>query len=280
MRCKIKKFDTSNIKPGRIILIIGKRGCGKSTLLRDLLCRMKDGIDFSVAMTPTADSASMFRSHMPDACVYDRFVQAKVDKIVAVAKECNAKGKPKNFALVLDDCMYDKNVVKGVAMRTIFFNGRHFGLTFINIMQYVMDLSPDLRTQVDYVFALKENIIANRIKLWKYFFGMFSHFDDFSAVMDRCTNNFECLCLDNTVNSTSIQDCVSWYKADTSLGDFQIGRPVYFSLEKATARSDAARMEAQRRGAEELDDGRETKIRGRSKLVIDKEEDSDDEGMR
>ena len=39
---------------------------------------------------------------------------------------------------------------------------RHYKITFLNAVQYVMDLGPDLRTQVDYVFALSENIISNK----------------------------------------------------------------------------------------------------------------------
>ena len=51
-------------------------------------------------------------------------------------------------------------------------------LYFVVAMQYVMDMTPDLRTQVDYVFALRESIISNKHKLWKYFFGMFEKFEE------------------------------------------------------------------------------------------------------
>ena len=72
-------------------------------------------------------------------------------------------------------------------MRDLFMNGRHLSITFCNAMQYVMDMGPDLRTQVDYLFALRENIHSNKQKLWKYFFGMFNKYDEFNRVMEKCT---------------------------------------------------------------------------------------------
>ncbi len=64
------------------------------------------------------------------------------------------------------------------------------------------------------------------------FFGCFATFDDFNAVFDRCTQNYEALVLDNTVQTSSITDCIFWYKASTDLPPFRIGRPVYYALEQ------------------------------------------------
>ena len=275
MKCKIKKFDPTNIKPGRIILIIGKRGSGKSTLLRDILYRMKDTIDFGMAMTPTQDSASMFRSCLPSGCVYDKFIPAKVDGLVKVAKDMKFHGKHKRLLLCLDDCMYDKSCTKGISMRTIFFNGRHLNICFINILQYCMDLTSDLRTQIDYVFALRENILANKIRLWKYFFGMFSHYDDFAQVLDRCTNNYETLVLDNTVNSTSIQDCVYWYRADTGLPDFRIGNDVFFKMNEDAALTRSQKLAMHRLSVEEEEEP--VGKRGRTRITFEKDTGEDEE---
>lgn len=226
----------STIKPHRITLIVGKRGCGKSTLLKDLLYHLRDDVDFVMAMCPTMESADMLRSCMPSACVFDRFSPSKVDQLVAMAQHLTAIGKKRSIALILDDCMYDRSVLKGASTRTLFFNGRHLGITFIILAQYCMDMSPDLRGQVDYLFTMKENIIANRMKLWKYLFGCVQNFDDFCAIMDRCTQNYECLCLDNTLQSGTVQDCVFWYKASMTIPAFRMGSRVFYSLEDKTKR--------------------------------------------
>jgi hypothetical protein len=101
-------------------------------------------------------------------------------------------------------------------------NGRHWKIFFMLTMQYCMDLSPDLRANVDYVFVLRENVIQNRERLYKSFFGVFPTFDMFCQVMNSCTENYECLVLDNTSKSNRIEDCVFYYKAPIRRG-FRIG---------------------------------------------------------
>ena len=98
-------------------------------------------------------------------------------------------------------------------------------------MQYCMDLPPALRANVDYVFILRENIIQNREKLYKSFFGIFPTFDMFNKVMDACTENYECIVLDNTSKSNKIEDCVFWYKAKMHK-NFKVGAPEYWAEHK------------------------------------------------
>ena len=49
--------------------------------------------------------------------------------------------------------------------------------------------------------------------------------------MDACTENYECLVLDNTVKSNKIQDCVFWYKATVRKG-FKVGSPQLWNMHK------------------------------------------------
>jgi hypothetical protein len=98
-----------------------------------------------------------------------------------------------------------------------------------------MDLSPDLRANIDYVFILRENIIQNREKIYKNFFGIFPTFDMFNQVLTSCTENYECLVLDNTSKSNKIEDVVFWYKAKMhQQGSFRIGSPAFWNYHKKT----------------------------------------------
>ena len=40
--------------------------------------------------------------------------------------------------------------------------------------------------------------------------------------MDQCTENYECLVINNTSNSNKLEDCVFWYRADQH-EEYQIG---------------------------------------------------------
>ena len=92
-------------------------------------------------------------------------------------------------------------------------NGRHLKMFFIITMQYPLGIPPNLRTNIDYVFILRENIVGNRKRIYENYAGMFPNFEIFSQVMDQCTENYECLVIDNTSNSNKLEDCVYWYKA-------------------------------------------------------------------
>lgn len=223
MNLQIRKFDPSVIDPNRVLLFIGKRNTGKSTLVKDLMWYNRK-IPIGMIMSPTEESNSFYASMIPDLFIYNDYDAPAVDKLIKRQRKAVKKkiANPNAF-LLLDDCMYDsKKITKDKNIRYIFMNGRHVKLMLYLTMQYCMDLSPDLRANIDYVFVLRENIIANKEKIYKNFFGIFPTFDIFNQVMTSCTENFECLVLDNTSRSNNIEDVVFYYKACVR-GNFRIG---------------------------------------------------------
>ena len=94
-------------------------------------------------------------------------------------------------------------------------------------MQYCMGIPPNLRTNVDYVFILRENIVSNRKRLYEQYAGMFPNFEIFCQVMDQCTENYECLVIHNNAKSNKLEDQVFWYKA-IEHKNFRVGAPEFW----------------------------------------------------
>lgn len=94
-------------------------------------------------------------------------------------------------------------------------------------MQYCMGIPPSLRTNVDFVFILRENLINNRKKLYEQYAGMFPSFDIFCQVMDQCTENYECIVIHNNAKSNKLEDQVFWYKASDH-EEFRVGAAEYW----------------------------------------------------
>ena len=232
MNIQIKRFDPSVIEPNRVLLFIGKRNTGKSTLVKDIMWFNKN-IPIGMIMSPTEESNSFYKSMIPDLFIYNDYDPDAVDKLIKRQRKAVKKGmKDPNAFILLDDCMYDsKKITKDKNIRYIFMNGRHVKLMLYLTMQYCMDLSPDLRANIDYVFVLRENILANKEKIYKNFFGIFPTFDIFNQVMTKCTENFECLVLDNTSRSNEIEDVVFYYKA-TVRGHFRVGSAAFWQHHK------------------------------------------------
>lgn len=243
MSIRVRKFDPSSIKPARIIFIIGKRHTGKSVLMKDLLYHMPRP-DYVLAMAPTEDTINMFREFLPESCIHDHFSQPKLDRAVSLQRELVCQGKCRHVLILLDDCLYQKGILKSTAMRSIFFNGRHDNISLMCAAQYMMEIDVSLRTNIDYLFTMRESILTNRQKLHKYYFGQFNKYDDFDKVMSACTQDYRALVMDGTVSSTLASDAVLWYKASPSVPSFKLCLPVYWSLANRYGKSkEEVRME-------------------------------------
>jgi hypothetical protein len=233
MSINIKKFDPTKIDPCRICVFLSKRGCGKSTLVKDILYYQRK-IPMGVVMSGTEESNEHYQEFVPDSFIYGEYKSDVIEKVIthqqSVIKKLSKEQKedfksPNNSVfMVLDDCMFDNKWTRDKNMRCVFMNGRHYRIFFMLTMQYCMDLPPALRANIDYIFVLKENIIQNREKIYKNFFGIFPTFDSFNEVLTQCTENYECLVLDNTSKSNKIEDVVFWYKAKVDR-KYKMGSP-------------------------------------------------------
>ena len=91
---------------------------------------------------------------------------------------------------------------------------------------------------VDYVIATREMIIANKVKLWRYFYGMIEKFEDFSRIMNICTENYSVLVIDNTQGSNNIEDCIFWYRANPEVPRFRMGQEMFWKLSQQYVKTD------------------------------------------
>ena len=98
-------------------------------------------------------------------------------------------------------------------------------------MQYPLGVPPNLRTNIDYVFILREPYISNRKRIYENYAGMFPTFESFCQVMDQCTENYECLVINNNSKSNKLDDQIFWYKAQPH-GDFKLGSQQFWELSK------------------------------------------------
>jgi len=99
-------------------------------------------------------------------------------------------------------------------MRFLFLNGRHWKVMLIITMQYPLGIPPILRTNIDYVFIFRDNIMRNRRIIWENYASMFPTLESFCMIMDQTTENYECLVINNNSKSNKICDQIFWYKAE------------------------------------------------------------------
>lgn len=246
MDLKITKFDMSSMKDDKVIVLIGKRETGKSVLVKDLLYYQKD-IPIGTVISATESANCFYGNIIPPIFIHDEYTADTIQNVLKrqrgvigkMKKEFAEKGRsnidPRAF-LILDDCLYDQSWTKDKNVRSLFMNGRHYKMLFIITMQYSLGIPPSLRTNVDYVFILRENIVSNRKRLYEQYAGMFPTFEIFCQVMDQCTENYECLVINNNAKSNKLEDQVFWYKADIHK-DFRVGSSSFWSHHKDNFKS-------------------------------------------
>ena len=96
-------------------------------------------------------------------------------------------------------------------------------------MQYPLGIPPTLRTNIDYVFILREPYIANRRRIYENYAGMFPTFEAFCQVMDQTTENYDCMVINNNAKSNKLQDQVFWYHAEAR-PNFKLGSKEFWDL--------------------------------------------------
>lgn len=235
----LKRFDMSMITDRETVVLIGARNTGKSYLVKDLLYHHKH-IPVGTCISPTEEANKCYADHIPPIFIHNEYTPELIENVLARQKDIVGKisnGGPEmknidpNAFLLMDDCLYDRAWVKDRSIREIFMNGRHWQLLFILTMQYPLGITPNLRSNIDWVFILRNNIMRDRKTLYEHYAGMFPSQEIFNETLNQCTENYECLVIHKSSRSNQLEDQVYWYKAEAH-DTFKIGYDVFWQHNK------------------------------------------------
>ena len=236
MEVQLRKFDINDIKDDKVVVLIGKRETGKSFLCKDILYH-HSSIPVGQVISGTEAANEFYSKMVPKLFIHEEYQPPIIQNIlkrqrmmIEKCKTCQTTD-PRAF-LILDDCLYDNSWTKDKNVRSLFMNGRHFKILFIITMQYALGIPPNLRTNIDYIFILRENYVSNRKRLYEHYAGMFPNFEMFCQVMDQCTENYECLVIHNNAKSNKLSDQVFWYKAEPH-EDIKIGSKQFWDYSES-----------------------------------------------
>lgn len=247
MTLELKKFDMKSItfnpneSKAPVIILIGRRDTGKSFLVRDLLF-FHQSVPIGTVISGTEAGNGFYAAHVPKLFIHEEYNTVLIENVLRrqkmVLKQMKKEKEtynrttidPRTFC-ILDDCLYDNSWAKDKLMRLLFMNGRHWKVMLIITMQYPLGIPPNLRTNIDYVFILREPYMTNRKRIWENYASMFPTLESFCSVMDQTTENYECLVINNNTKSNKLNDQIFWYKAENR-PNFKLGSKEFWDISK------------------------------------------------
>lgn len=241
----LRKFEMEKIKfsateaKGPTVVLLGKRDTGKSFLIKDLLYYHQD-IPIGTVISGTEEGNGFYGSLVPRTCIHHSYNASIIENVLRRQKDVLKRSKKMaetyghsttddRVFVIMDDLLYDTSWTKDKVMKCMFMNGRHWKIMLIITMQYPLGIGPALRTNIDYVFILRENYISNRRRIYDNYAGMFPSFEAFCQTMDQCTENYTCLVIDNNSKSNKLNEQVFWYRA-VEHEPFRLGSDKYWQL--------------------------------------------------
>lgn len=215
----LDKFDIGSIRPDSGVGILGKTHCGKSTLMYLIMFMLSKHFNYGKAMSPTLSSRKKFESCMPLHFIDNPSVDALTEFVTTVKEtfiDEDTRGRPHRRAFFLaDDTAFDKQFMNAKVLKDLMMNGRNYNCFRMLVLQYIMTMGPDLRTNLDYMFVFWDNSKPGQKKIYENWFSMMDP-KDFRKVFAKATENHGCLVIDTRKANTSRDwhECIFWYRVD------------------------------------------------------------------
>ncbi len=223
----VRQFKMQDMVENPSIIMIAKRGSGKSWVTKAIMMHF-NSIPCGVVIAPTDRMNSFYNDFFPDTYIHYEYKSQLIVKILdrqtqMIDKQQLKKKQGKNIDvrtfIIMDDCLGDKKSwVRDRPILELLFNGRHYQIMYILTMQFALGITPELRSNFDYIFLLKAEFMSEQKKLFDHYAGMFPNFDSFRQVFNELTANFGCMVIDNRRKASNPLERLFWYRAPDMSG--------------------------------------------------------------
>ena len=219
---KLKEFDiksvTFRLGTSPKVLIIGRRSTGKTFLAGEILKHHQD-LPRGTIIAGLEEERQVYSNIVPTATIHKEYDPSIIEDIAKNQRQiykgikdwCAESDSLKTF-VVLDNCFYDQTWYQEKHVRFLFTHGCNYKIMSILTMNHPLGIPPVLRSQIEYIFVLKESYLQNRRRIWEHYCSEFITFENFCKIMDQTTNNHDCLVINNHAKTNNIEDIFFWYR--------------------------------------------------------------------
>ncbi len=237
------KFDPSTLPGDKILVFIGKRGSGKTKLMKSVLAQMTHIFHSGIVFSETEDGNGAWGKHVPGLYIYSDYNTKALDAFIQRQRRITRENhtrfqqmyhrKPNDEEtyrlrappafVVFEDCFSDKTRINRDKMVSYLFkNGRHFNICAFLTVQWLLDLNPSMREQIDYCFFTKTMQRSVKAKLYEHYFSFYPTQRAFERHFNKFTENYGSMVLKTVGTSYEINKNVFWYRAKLDV-PFKLG---------------------------------------------------------
>ena len=206
------------------------RNTGKSSLIKGLLYAKRHIFPVGIAMSGSEDTNHAFAEILPSTFVYNEYDEEAIKSVIKRQKIAREYLPNPWLVMIIDDCTDDPRIFNKPLQNALYKKGRHWKKMYILSLQYAMDVKPQIRTNIDGIFILREPIESNREKLYRNYASIIPSYDLFCNIMDQLTEDYHALYIHNATRSNNWQDCVFYWKAKLPPKGWKLGCPEYWDF--------------------------------------------------
>lgn len=225
----LQRFNIrKQLKRDATVCCLGKRRQGKTTIMENIAFELQ--FKRVLALCGSLGAKKGFQKFMPHCLVFTGSVKKLQDIVTAHSKWVNKHPDVKltefETAIFIDDMAFSQPFMRSGELKELALNGRQLGLFVCISVQYMMEMTPSLRGNLDYVIMTKESSRTNREKIFKQYGGTLSCMAHFDRILEACTQDYGVLVIDTTATSNSVESYMYHYRANADLPAWKVGEPV------------------------------------------------------
>lgn len=195
----VSKKESTSYKSPAVYCIYGNRAQGKTTLIKNICENIKKNNNMIyenyMIFTPQSNreyynSSNHFFNEINEKAL-GKIFGAQLENI-----KKNGRSEANHIIIIFDDIIFD---FRNDYILELFYNSRHYNITFIFTMNHGGKISPQYRTNIDYIFISKCENISIIKQYYEYYGCCCGSFNMFNQIM-KCIMDYtwSYLLIDNT----------------------------------------------------------------------------------
>lgn len=177
-------INNIKFKKNFFIGIFGQRECGKSSLILNILKNIENTVDYCIIYDPLCDTyKNKYKYDNMKNLNYEIKNNVNFNELENIIEY--QKNNPDKHIVFIFDCVILKNFFKEKVIDDLILNSRHYNISIIYSMQFSLNIPPEVRCNLDYVFIFNNINISEQKRLYDHYCGIYESFNIFHAVISN-----------------------------------------------------------------------------------------------